>query len=58
MHLTAQTLTIIGIPLLGIPALIIGWSSLYYGLQAANNLKPIPNGQDGAAWLAAWLKGA
>jgi hypothetical protein len=31
---------IIGIPLLGIPTLIIGWCGLYYSLQAANNLKP------------------
>ena len=40
MHLTAQTLIIIGFPLLGIPMLIIGWCCLYYSLQAANNLKP------------------
>ena len=40
MHLTEQTLTVIGIPLLTIPALVIGWSGLYCGLQAANNLKP------------------
>jgi hypothetical protein len=40
MHLTAQTLTIIGIPLAVIPACIIGIWGGYYGLQAANNLKP------------------
>jgi hypothetical protein len=40
MHLTAQTLTIIGIPLAVIPACIIGFWALYYSLQAANNLKP------------------
>ena len=40
MHLTAQILTIIGIPLLGIPAFIICIWGLYYSLQAFNNLKP------------------
>jgi hypothetical protein len=40
MHLTAQTLTIIGIPLLGMPAIIIGFWGLYYRSQASNNLKP------------------
>jgi hypothetical protein len=40
MHLTAQTLTIIGIPLLVIPAVIIGFSGVYYSSQAGNNLKP------------------
>jgi hypothetical protein len=40
MQLTAETLTIIGIPLLGIPAIIIGFWGLYYSLQASNNLKP------------------
>ena len=40
MHLTAQTLTIIGIPLLGIPAVTFGFWGLYYNVQAGNNLKP------------------
>ena len=40
MHLTAETLTIIGVPLAVIPACIIGFWGLYYSLQAANNLKP------------------
>ena len=40
MHLTAKTLTIIGIPLLVIPAVIIGFWGFYYSSQAANNLKP------------------
>ncbi len=40
MQLTVKTLTIIGIPILGMPALIIGWCGLYYSLQAANNLRP------------------
>jgi|SRR5581483_11927478 len=39
MHLTAQTLTIIGIPLLGVPAIVICFCGLYYSLQASNNLK-------------------
>lgn len=39
MHPTTQTLIIIGFPLLGIPMLVIGWSCLYYCLQAASNLK-------------------
>jgi urea transporter len=39
MHPSAQLLTIIGIPLLGIPACIIAFTALYYSLQAANNLK-------------------
>ena len=40
MHLTTQTLTIVGIPLAVIPALVIAWSGLYYSVQAANNLRP------------------
>jgi hypothetical protein len=40
MHPTAQTLTIIGIPLAVIPACIIGFWGLYYTLQASTNLKP------------------
>jgi hypothetical protein len=43
MHLTTNTLIGIGIPLFGIPALIIGFIGLYYSLQAANNLKPGSN---------------
>jgi hypothetical protein len=51
MHLTAQTLTIIGIPLLGIPAFILAVWGLYYGVQASNNLKPTSKwrGWDGMA---------
>jgi hypothetical protein len=40
MHLSAQTLTIIGIPLLGIPALILGAGASYCSIQASVNLKP------------------
>jgi hypothetical protein len=40
MLVTAKTLTIIGIPLLVIPAIIIGFWGAYYSAQAGNNLKP------------------
>ena len=40
MQLASQTLTIIGIPLLVIPAIIICFCCVYYIQQAGNNLKP------------------
>jgi hypothetical protein len=46
MHVTAKTLTIIGIPLLVIPALIICLCSFYYSVLAISNLKPNSKSQN------------